>query len=325
MRELLLHSGLHKTGTTYLQHMLLANRAHLAAAGLTPAPFLNPIEGNHLPLIRALHAGGYAPAAFAQAFDAIAAAPGDRLVITAEELSTLVLAYRPRAEAFRDAALARGLRPRIILGLRRQDHLQESIFAQATRTSYSGDIRSFTAYDLDHDARLHAIEAIFGRENVRVMIYPDGEPNDLLAVRFLAALGVAPDHAALVPVPPRNQTAHRRVVLFMSGLPKPPRAGTSRAQMSFNTRIVRSLRASDAIADDGIRHLLSPRERRDLVARYQQGNRALVARHRLAAEDIGRFLELPDPDAPWFQPPPSCAAPRSRAAPRGTRPGARRR
>ena len=310
MRELLLHSGLHKTGTTYLQHMLLANRAHLAAAGLTPAPFLNPIEGNHLPLIRALHAGGYAPAAFAQAFDAIAAAPGDRLIITAEELSTLVLQHPDRSEALRDAALARGLRPRILICLRRQDHLQESIFGQATRSWYHGDIRDFSTYRLDHDARLRAIEAVFGQENVRVMLYRDEGPNDLLA-GFLAALGIPLDRAALAPVPPRNRTAHRRQVLFMSQLPKSPRARNDRAHMAFNMRVARILRASGAVADDGGRDLLSPRERHDLVARHLEGNRALAARYGI--DGAGSFLELPDPDAPWTPPAPISAAERRAA------------
>jgi hypothetical protein len=310
MRDLLFHVGLHKTATTYLQHVALANRARLAAAGVELAPFLHPGEGNHYPLIRALRAEGFAPAAFERALETIAAAAGERLLVTAEELCTTILAYPERAAALR-AAASRRFRPRILVTLRRQDHLQESIFGQAARTWYSGDIRGYSHYNLDHDARLRAIEAVFGRENVTVTIYKE-RGGDVLG-DFLAALGVAVDRASLVPVPPRNLSLHRRQILFMAALPKDPRASRSRDHMHLPTRIARLLRESDAIADDGGRGLLSPRERHDLVARHLPGNRALVARHGLGAAAVGDFLDLPDPEAPWAPPAPITVAERRAA------------
>jgi hypothetical protein len=308
MRELLFHIGLHKTGTTYLQHVLLANRDRFTAAGLELAPFLHPREGNHYPLIRELRAGGFAPAAFDRALDAIAAAPGERLLVTAEELCATVMPFPERARALQ-AAAARHFRPRVVIALRRQDHLQESVFGQASRTWYAGGIREFSTYNLDHDARLRAIEAVFGLENVAVTIYPDG-PGDVLG-DFLGALGVELDRTALTPVPPRNLSLHRRQVLFMAGLPKGPRARDARSERQIARRVAEALRASDAIADDGGRYLLSPRERHELVARHLPGNRALVARHGLG--EVGGFLELPDPDAPWTPPAPIAAAERRAA------------
>ena len=308
MRELNLHIGLHKTGTTYLQHVLLANRDRFQAAGLTLAPFLHPGQGNHYPLVRELGAAGFAPAAFDRALDAIAAAPGDRLLVTAEELCATIMPYPDRARALR-AAAARHFRPRILITLRRQDHLQESVLGQASRTWFHGAIRDFSSYDLDHDARLRALEAVFGPDNVTVTIYKDGG-DDVLGA-FLAALGVAVDRAALAPVPPRNLSLHRRQILFMSGLPKDPRARSERSYRQLARHVAEALRDSDAIADDGGRYLLSPAERHALVARHQAGNRALVERHRLT--DIGGFLELPDPDAPWAPPAPITAAERRAA------------
>lgn len=308
MRELCFHIGLHKTGTTYLQHVLLANRARFAAAGLELAPFLHPLEGNHYPLIRALRAGGFAAPAFDRALDAIAAAPGERLLVTAEELCATIMPFPERAKALQ-AAAARHFRPRVVIALRRQDHLQESVFGQASRTWYAGGIRAFSTYDLDHDARLRAIEAVFGRENVAVTIYRAGG-GDVLG-DFLAALGVAVDRAALAPVPPRNLSLHRRQVLFMAGLPKGPHAFDERSDRQIARRVAEALRDSDAIADDGGRYLLSPRERHDLVLRHQPGNRALAERHGLAGAD--HFLGLPDPDTPWAPPAPITAAERRAA------------
>ena len=81
--------------------------------------------------------------------------------------------------------------------------------------------------------------------------------------------------------------------------------------MAFNMRVAGILRESGAVADDGGRYLLSPRERHDLVARHQAGNRALAARYGL--DDAGSFLDLPDPDAPWAPPAPITAAERRAA------------
>ena len=307
MRELHLHIGLHKTGTTYIQHVLLANRDRFAAAGLTLAPFLHPRESNHYPLVRALRDGGFAREAFDRALDAIAEAPGEKLLVTAEELCATVMPYPERARALQ-AAAARHFRPRVIVTLRRQDHLQESVFGQASRTWYTGGIREFASYDLDHDARLRALEAVFGRENVAVSIYREGG-GDVLGA-FLTALGVAVDRAALAPVPPRNLSLHRRQVLFMAALPKDARAKADRSYRQLARRVAEALRETDAIADDDERFLLSPAERHALVARHQAGNRALAARHGL---DAGAFLELPDPDAPWRPPAPITAAERRAA------------
>jgi hypothetical protein len=309
MRELFLHIGLHKTGTTYLQHVLMANRAAFAAAGLAPAPFLHPREGNHYPMIRALRAEGFAPEAFARVMDAVAAAPGEKLVVTAEELCVTIMPHRARAEALRDAA-ARHFRPRVIVFLRRQDFLKESAYGQAARTWLQGGIRDDDHYDLDHDARLRGLEDVFGRENLRVAIYGDGVPGFDPLDGFLAALGLDIDRAALRPVPRRNLSLHRREVLFMAALPKGD-ARRDRIRMQPVRQIARALQASGAIADDGGRFLLAPDERHALVARHLEGNRALVARHGLT--DVGRFLDLPDPDEPWSPPAAITAAERVHA------------
>ena len=69
--------------------------------------------------------------------------------------------------------------------------------------------------------------------------------------------------------------------------------------------VARVVADSDAIADDGVRFLMSPRDRHALVAAHLDGNRALV--DRLGLADPGPFLELPDPDAPWSPPAPITA------------------
>ncbi len=49
VRDLYLHIGLPKTGTTYIQKVLGENRALLAAEGLGFGPYLDPETGSHYP------------------------------------------------------------------------------------------------------------------------------------------------------------------------------------------------------------------------------------------------------------------------------------
>ena len=66
-------------------------------------------------------------------------------------------------------------------------------------------------------------------------------------------------------------------------------AGTTDTDDPLAHFIARVVAGSDAIADDGVRFLMSPRQRRDLVAAHRAGNRALVER-RAAAPAAGRRL-----------------------------------
>lgn len=305
MRDLYLHIGLHKTGTTYLQHVVLENRDLFLQAGLGLAPYLHPIEGNHYPLLQEVKAGRSLNAIF----DEVAQARGETVLISAEELCNHVMEHRDRAVAFRNAA-ARHFRVRIVVCLRRQDYLKESTFAQAVKTWYTGDITRDTHYLMDHDARLRLIEEVFGLENVKVMLYRDERtpatgPQDLLG-DFLRAVEIDIDRTRIKPMTPRNVTMHRRKILFLSKLPKPRRARSDRKHMAMARFVARVLDASTAVADDhGGRFMMSPQERHALVAAYQDSNRALVARYGL--EDADHFTALPDPEAPWTPPVPISA------------------
>ena len=98
---------------------------------------------------------------------------------------------------------------------------------------------------------------------------------------------------------------HRRKTLFLAGMPKPAGAADDARDRGAPRFVARVVAATDAIADDGERFLLSPAERHALVAAHLAGNRALV--ERLGLADPGPFLALPDPDAPWSPPAPITA------------------
>jgi hypothetical protein len=299
MRRLYLHVGLHKTGTSYLQRLFVENRALIAAAGLGLGPFQDPVSGSHHPILAAIEREG-PEAVFARASET----PGERLLISAEELSEGLNA-RPGYLAAIHAAAARHFEPHLVVFLRRQDFLKESAYAEAVKDWLAGPIQDDDHYDYDHAARIARLEAVFGPARVHVMLYRDPGPNDLVG-DLLGATGTAVDRDRLTPVPRQNVSMHRRKTLFLGQMPKPPEASDDAAARVAPRFVARVLAGSAAVADDGGRFLMSPRQRHALVAAHLAGNRALVEARGLA--DPGPFLALPDPDAPWAPPAPITAA-----------------
>ena len=211
---------------------------------------------------------------------------------------------RPGYLAAVHAAAARHFEPHLVVFLRRQDFLKESVYAEAAKTWLDGGIHDDHHYDFDHAARLAQLEAVFGPARVHVALYRDPGPNDLIG-DLLAAAGTPIDRARLKEVAPLNVSMPRRKTLFLGQMPKPREAADNQDARAAPHFIARVLAGSAAVADDGGRFLMSPAERYALVAAHHAGNRALVEARGL---DAGPFLGLPEPDAPWTPPAPITAA-----------------
>jgi hypothetical protein len=303
MRDLVIHAGRQKTGSTYLQAVLAANHARLERAGLGMAPYWNPVNGAHGDFLDALVREGEE-----RVLAAAAQVPGETVLVSNEDLGGFLLQPATggrAAEALLRAARRQDFRVRVLYWVRRQDFLAESHFSQGVRTWYSGPATAYPTqdYDYDHDGNLRRLEAVFGRDNVSAFLYRDDAANDL-AGDLLAALGLAGLRPELaLDLGRRNASPPRRKTLLLSHVPKSWRRRKARPKAAEVCRaIVRAVAASDAVADDGMRFMLPPAARRDLVARHLAGNRALVARHRIA--DPGSFVALPAPDPGWRPPAP---------------------
>jgi hypothetical protein len=289
-RELWLHIGLPKTGTTYIQRFMYVNRVALEQAGLWLGPYLTDPTGESAPFRAAVAQKGIAAVCAA-----LASGPEGPVLISSEQLSDM-LEKPDFAHALRDAAAAHFAALRLVIFLRRQDFLKESLYSQVVKNWFAGCILEETHYNYDHDGRLRHLEKVLGQQCVLPLLYRDDVRTDPAAALF-AAMGLTPDPSLLNPVGRQNESLHRRKVMYLSRVPKPDPAIQDLAH--FMTRVVQ---ASDVIADDGGRFLMSPQERRDLVARHLDGNRAVVARYGIA--DPGSFVELPDPAAAWTAPMP---------------------
>ena len=252
MRRLYLHVGLHKTGTSYLQRLLFENRGLLAEAGLGLGPFQDPASGSHHPILAAIEREG-PEAVFARA----AETPGERLLISAEELSQ---------EMHEPARLPRGAprRRRPALRAAPRDLPAPPGLPEGERLRRGGQglvrrhIHDDDHYDYDHAARIAQLEAAFGPARVHVALYRDPGPNDIVG-DLLAATGTAIDRARL-------RRSRRRT----SRCPGARRCSSGRCRSRREAAddaaarvaphfVARVLAGSAAVADDGGRFLMSPR------------------------------------------------------------------
>jgi hypothetical protein len=86
MRELLLHVGPQKTGTSYIQRVMLVERDALAAAGVVYAPEAEPGSGVHKRFMARLREEGARAA-----LDALEAAGTERVLVSNEDLARYLL------------------------------------------------------------------------------------------------------------------------------------------------------------------------------------------------------------------------------------------
>ena len=96
-------------------------------------------------------------------------------VISCEPLCTLFNRQPPLAEALAEKAARMGVRLTIVLMLRRQDHLKESVFSQVVKTWYSGSVIDDGIYDYDFNNRvlivwIHRIGATDHHDDVNLKI-----------------------------------------------------------------------------------------------------------------------------------------------------------
>lgn len=287
-RPLYLHIGLHKTGTTSLQKLLADHEAAFARAGYQPADRMGRTEPGHHRLVSLIETEG--PEGFARA---VGATPGDAVLVSCERLCKEFRAQETCRAVL--AALSRAFRVTVIVFLRRQDFLKESVYAEVVKIRHSPDIMAEVKYQYDIGPLMRALEASLGDGQLRVALYRDDlDGGGDLSAAFLHAIGWSEGTAVLPRLPRVNTSLHRRARLFLGQVDKP--------RPAFARALVRTVVDSGAIESDGIAELMSPAQRAGFLAPYLAENRAYAQALRL---DGGAFYASPPDDGlPWSPPAP---------------------
>ena len=209
--HVVLHVGIHKTGTTSIQQFLRdQNDGLLAAAGASYAEgFLIPIVHTELPLVTIrsertwparlrfpeTQRRSWQVAAKAHVRDQVNASKPDRLVYLHEDLS--YLRYEDEFERLRD--LLTGRTVTVVVFLREPEAFLRSYAAQIEGTGFelSDDPSSFAyvqpdSWLVDYDALLAGYRDCFGAANVEVFDYDQTVERDGTVIpTFAEELGIS--------------------------------------------------------------------------------------------------------------------------------------
>lgn len=291
--KLVLHIGLPKTGTTFLQTTLLGNQKLLAAAGVCYPETWRDKIGNHYAWEDALAKD---PQRAAAALRAEAERAGAGRILLSAESFVLFFGLEPRGEvALR--VLAESFALELVLVLRRQDDFLESYYAQSMRAGASESIERFAEQPIfDFLALVERLRAAHPALRLRVAPFAPSREDPMASLEpICAAIGI--DRTALAePAGVRaNIRTGRRMTLFLSQLDKSAIEGMG--------RVLRMLEEAAPIADDGGRCLSSSSFRRSFWERFADGNRRLCA----IIDDpalTASLCQWRDPEPDWAAPAP---------------------
>ncbi len=284
---LLIHAGIHRTGSTSLQQFLAANRAALAARGVA-----YPGEAvNHQALAWALKRG---ESGAREVLALVEAAGAARVVLSGEDFAIHTdLGWLREVAARHDT--------RAVFYLRRQDHWLMSWYNQHVKWPFDRqksrmDPQAFLAtiadfHWLDYAALFGRWQAALGPGGVAVAILETGQVEDVTG-DFLARLGLGREGLDF-----SDERANDSLPVHLLEIARS--LGLFDMRPGQRLRVLNALRAGLADKASPARTVYSPAERGAVLARFAASNR------RLAREAFGRealFLEPPPaPDAAYYR------------------------
>lgn len=285
-RKLILHIGLHKTGTTAIQALCTKNRDALLKQGI-----LYPRAGcEHNGVVRAGHhtlpwsyfRDPTLDHAWAQLLDEIENSPARKIIISSEEFD--VTGFRPHIPAL--AKRLDNYDVQVLVYLRRQDEFVQSFYG--TQVVHHNETRSIDEFVKDPRTLLDYAELLapwassFGKDHLLVRVY---EKQRLLNANvvddFVALTGIAGrDHLAY-PKPALNHGFPWQAVATMATM---RRFGVSREVLGTLKHLIENLYKDTRPSYE----LLSPSKVRALLGGLSESN-ALVAREYLGMESGSLF------------------------------------
>lgn len=297
--KLIIHAGLHKTGTSTIQLFLSQNAKLLSEHGwvypLTRGPLA---DHNFLPgMLRAFALDTLPPSnkekleQFRKGTASMCAQTGHAAVLSGEEFGTDFASDRKCR--YWSEYFSQDFDAQVVYYIRRPDHYQESAFAEIVKGWYVGSIQDFPT-KVNWFKRLSPTLKYFGRRKVYLRPYNKRHwLNKSLIDDFLNILDIPYKQEA---VPTENQSLSRRKTLLLSAIDK--------TKLEDKVAFVDALRRSEAVTDDGCRYLLSPVDREQLYCSVREENQNLLTA--VGSDwDVDEFFGYDESeDEEWFPPEP---------------------
>ncbi|MER8511659.1 hypothetical protein NKH47_01710 [Mesorhizobium sp. M1060] len=286
-KKFILHCGIHKTGSSYLQASLASNRDLLAANSiLYPEPHDSANEAfgpQH-----SIAAIGYDHGkSFEQNVGAFFALDSDceTLLMSGEEFSRA--STHP---SFFQGLLDIGAEVKVVFYLRRFDHLLESVYSQCIKDYLTGPIE-VAEYQLDFYEILRSFVEALGPDRVVVRPYnPKFWPGESIGQDFFSAIGLPHLWGAMRKPAGRINESLSRPETYMLSVTE----GIAEKQ-----RLMDHFRARPFPDCDRAKFFRSPDFRFDFNLRYIGLNSGVAALN--GGVDITEFLDLAnvDDDPHW--------------------------
>jgi len=217
-RQVILHIGLHKTGTTFLQRCLFENRSRLTDGGyFLPAVEAGRVVAAHNLAREIRRTDRFNPNGmhWSKVLADFEASPASTLLLTSEVFS---LSGADNIARYRELLSAYDVK--IVMCFRHPVDLIQSMYSQVSKTDQKKVFAAYVTGRLAKGDRYHFHQFYrkwadaFGPANVTVLFY-EVMREDLFA-HFLDAIGAAPLFATIPPVRPEqeviNASADERVV-----------------------------------------------------------------------------------------------------------------
>jgi hypothetical protein len=287
--KLLIHAGIHRTGTTSLQRVLSRNRDALAAQGVA-----YPGEGpNHQPLAWELVRG---QSGAREVLALVEGAGAERVVLSGEDFAIHQdLGWLAPVAARHEVG--------VVLYLRRQDHWVNSWYNQHVKWPFDRvksrmDPQAFLAtledfHWLDYERLLGRWSKALGEGRVTVAVLEKGQVEDATA-DFLARAGIDPAGLDL-----DAERMNDSLPVHMLEIAR--HLGLHELRGGKRQRLLNALREglADRAPPGRVATVYAPEERNRVLARFEAPNRA-VARRFFGRDRL--FLEPPPgPDAPYWR------------------------
>lgn len=283
-RTLVLHIGLHKTATSYLQNVWSARRYDLLQEGI-----LYPLAGTGS-LARGVDRLQLTTREGAQSGHALFTKPGERRALVGDLLQELPETVGTVLLSSEDFALGRVAPERyfelfsdfgtvkVVLVLRRQDSWIESYYKQVVDQYGNFETRSFAEYLrqegpalLDYHARFTPWRDLAGPENFTVISYDDMAGGDAICRRILEIAGLRGpllEEASSIPVP-RYESVRGIDTLGLRIL--------NGYHLADRDERVRTAQQIYTIAPEGDLELLTPAMRQAIAETYAETNARIEA------------------------------------------------